>query len=163
MREAVIISLLMVFLVIGRPSYLLDPSVPTAVKALTYHVFHANIFHFAGNALSIWVLCRPRTGLAKEIAAAFIIASLAYLIALRPVIGVSNIMFALIGLRTPALSDKWWRSKGAAIFLSVTLLTLAIPRLSAVTHIASFVMGVSVAMAARKYRSICDDCRRASR
>lgn len=157
MREALITLLIALWLLAGCPDYLSDPGVGCWIKASTYHFFHANIFHLAANCVSIWYLFKVKKGrsdrrMLVELLLAFCIASLTYFISMRPVVGISNILFAVIGLRTPPLGHPWWRSPGTLIFFSITLLMLFLPQLAALTHIASWVLGAVLAALLRKIR-----------
>ena len=103
MRRAIILILFLVFILVGCPGYLADPSVNVWLKAVSYHLFHANIFHLAANLLSVWFIFRVmpyRSDVqnAKDLAFGFIIATLAYFVAMRPVVGISNIIYAVIAL-----------------------------------------------------------------
>lgn len=136
------------------------------INALTYHLFHANIFHLIVNCLSFWFMYnkpykRPVNTYLKELPIAFIVASLSFFIAFKPIVGISNILFAVIGLRTPAFSHPWWKSKPAAVFFIVTALTAFLPNISAITHIFCFVAGVLIALICRTIKSLRNDSRRA--
>ena len=95
-----------------------------------------------------------------QLATAFIIAVLVYPLSLRPVIGFSNVLYAYLGLRTPALSDRWWRRPEVITFLVVTVALVLVPRFSATTHIAAFALGMGVAALKRKYNDLTSDFRR---
>lgn len=167
MRRAIILILFLIFILAGCPGYLADPSVNVWLKAVSYHLFHANIFHLAANLLSVWFIFRVmpyrnEAANAKDLAFGFIIATLAYFVATRPVVGISNIIYAVIGLRTPSLSHRWWRQQTTIAFLVLTVAMLLVPRLSALTHIVSFIAGTLVAMGRRKIKSLDNDYRRAA-
>lgn len=120
---------------------------------LTYHFLHANVFHLAVNCLAIWTMFPPqrKDNLAQLIfglAVSFIV----YPLHVRPIIGISNLIFAVAGLRTPPLSHSWWRSSNALVYIGVMFLMLLLPQFSAVTHIASFAVGVLSACAVRAYK-----------
>lgn len=130
---------------------------------LIYHIFHANIFHLAANCLSIWVVFRKgETYSCSPLLIAYIIGTLSWFCTSSDVVGISNIIFALIGLRTPSIKHSWWRSRPVIIFLAVTLLMALFPQVSAVTHIVSFVLGSLVAGIKRTTHRINRDYRRAS-
>ena len=90
----------------------------------------------------------------------FIIAVLVYPLSIRPVIGFSNILYACLGLRTPPLSSPWWKQSSVIVFLVVTVALVFIPRFSATTHIAAFLLGMVGASLNRFYQSITNDARR---
>lgn len=167
MRYALIIILAIVFVAFGRPAYLADPSNNVMLAAVTHHLFHANIFHLAANCLSIWFVFKvtPYRSDKKNIRnffTAFLVASLSYIVATRPVIGISNILFAVIGLRTPAFKHPWWRHPGTLVFFAITLGMLAFPQFSAVTHIVSFLGGTVISIVKRKLNSLENDYRHAT-
>lgn len=164
MREAFIILLTMAWLFFRVPAFLADPSAPWILRATTYHFFHANIFHLAVNSLAIWTMFDPRrnNGI-RNFFTAFIIATLMYGTAVRPVIGVSNILFALFGLRTPAFSSPWWKRKEVLVFFVLNILMLFIPSISATSHITSLTLGILVAEFRRRLKLLGNDYRRANR
>ena len=128
--------------------------------ALTHHFWHANAFHLAANCLALlafaWVL--PRWY--RLLPAAYIAGSLSYFCALGPVIGVSNILFAMSGLCVPRIRGYWKRPE-TWVFLAVMAGMLAFPRLSATTHITAFALGTVFGFVGRAIRRTADDCRRA--
>lgn len=167
MRYALIIILSVIFLVAGCPGYLADSAGNYWLKALTYHCYHANIFHLAANCLSIWYVFkitayRSEKANARNLLTAFVIATLTYCTATRPVVGISNILFAILGLRTPSFKNAWWKHPGTVIFFAVTLGMLLVPQVSAATHITSFVCGAAVAAVKRKLISLENDYRHAT-
>lgn len=131
--------------------------------ALVHHFFHANIFHLAVNCLSLWTLFRPgrRYGI-SQIVFAYLIGSASWFFTSADVVGFSNVLFALIGLRTPSLKDAWWRRSSVVVFLAVTALMAFLPQVSVVTHIVSFVFGCIVAGILRVIQRIRNDFRRAA-
>lgn len=164
MRYIIIAVLSIVFIFLERPEYLYGKSFLTSV---TYHFFHANIFHLAANCLSVWYLfkktiTRNAKTMIAEILIAYIIATFSYMVAFRPIIGVSNMLFAIIGMRTPAWSSSWWRAKETKLFFGITLFMLLFPQVSAITHITAFIIGVIVSMTKRKIKSLENDYRRAT-
>lgn len=131
--------------------------------ALSHHFFHANIFHLAVNSMSVWLLFRK--GYRYETApliVAFICATISWYCSAADVVGFSNIIFAIVGLRTPSLSSSWWRQPATVMFFAVTLLMAFLPQVSAVTHLVSFVLGCLYAAAHRIITSISRDYARAS-
>lgn len=159
-----IMALSAVFAIAGCPDYLLGGG-NAIVRALTYHFFHANIFHLLANCLSIWLLFRggrSRLACLKELAAAYCIASLTYFAALRPVAGVSNMIFAVAGLRTSALGKTWFKRPETRVFLFVSAVMMFFPQLSAITHLLSFFSGAVLAAVMRAIKSVEHDRRHAS-
>ena len=131
--------------------------------SLVHHFFHANIFHLAVNSLSIWTLFRKGFKYSiSPIVWAYIIGSASWFCTSADVVGFSNILFALIGLRTPSLKNAWWRQPSVIVFFAITALMASLPQVSAVTHIVSFSLGCIVAGASRIINKISSDFRRAS-
>lgn len=131
--------------------------------SLAHHFFHANIFHLAVNCLSIWTLFRKehRYGI-LPLVWAFLIGSASWFCTTADVVGFSNIIFALIGLRTPSLRNRWWRDKSVMVFFAITILMAVLPQVSAITHIVSFALGSIVSGVSRTINNISRDFRRAS-
>lgn len=159
--KVVIIGVLVaVQLLFGCPTFL---HYDDACISLVHHFFHANIFHLAVNCLSVWALFRKGYiyGMAPFVWA-YLIASASWFCTSADAVGFSNIIFALVGLRTPALSHSWWRQPGVILFLAMTALMTLLPQVSAITHIVSFVLGCIVAAAYRTINRISRDHRRAT-
>lgn len=152
--------LLTMQLLFGCPTFLHFDS---GYISLVHHFFHANIFHLAVNCLSVWSLFRKNYRYSMTpLLWAFLIASASWFCTSDDVVGFSNIIFALIGLRSPALSHSWWKQPSVILFLAITALMVLLPQVSAVTHIVSFVLGCIVAGVIRIVNSICSDFRRAT-
>ena len=92
----------------------------------------------------------------------FVIGSISYCFALKPVIGFSNILYAMMGLRTPYFRSSWWKQPSVILFLIITLAMVFIPQFSATTHIASYIIGVLVAAIIRFSKDLDYDTRRAA-
>lgn len=157
----VAVAILTACFAVGIPGYMSTDS-PFLLRATTYHWFHANIFHLAVNCLSLSVIFRNGVRI-RELSWAFLMATVSYAVAVRPIVGISNILFAVIGMRTPSFDSPWWRNPATLTFLAVTLLMVFIPQVSATTHIFSFTMGVLYAYLKRHFNSIYDDYRRAGK
>lgn len=159
-RIIIIGILLTTQLLFGCPTFLHYDS---GYISLVHHFFHANIFHLAVNCLSVWSLFRK--GYRYSIAPlfwAFLIGSASWFCTSDDVVGFSNIIFALIGLRSPSLSNAWWKQPSVILFLAITALMALLPQVSAITHIVSFALGCIVAGAIRIVNSISSDFRRAT-
>lgn len=131
--------------------------------ALVHHFFHANIFHLAVNCLSLWTLFRK--GVRYNVASlvfAYIIGSASWFCTSADVVGFSNIIFAIIGMRTPSLKSLWWKQPSVIMFFVITALMAILPQVSAITHIVSFLLGCIVAGVYRVFNSICRDYSRAT-
>ena len=162
MVRIVIIAVLVVLQAIfGAPSFLLGTE-DYWLRALSYSFFHANWFHLAVMCLAIWLMFRPgiRCKPCSDLLLSFIVAVLVYPLSFRPVIGISNMLYAVIGMRTPPLKSPWWRQSTVIIFLVVTVAMVFIPRISATTHIAAFLLGMGIASVRRYYHKLTQDARR---
>lgn len=159
-RIIIIGILLTTQLLFGCPTFL---HYDCGYISLVHHFFHANIFHLAVNCLSVWSLFRK--GYRYSIAPllwAFLIGSASWFCTPDDVVGFSNIIFALIGLRSPSFSNAWWKQPSVILFLAITALMALLPQVSAITHIVSFVLGCIVAGASRIVNNISSDFRRAT-
>lgn len=152
----VVAAILVLGYFFGDPDWLLSASI--AKNMFCHHFFHANVFHLAANLFAGYYVLRKAT--IGRLACAYLIASLSVLCAAHPVIGFSNMVYALIGLRSPHFKHPWWRHPATAVFLAVTLIMLFVPNISAVTHVVSFCGGVLVSMISRKVQQVKNDSAR---
>lgn len=158
-RIAIILALVLLQAAFGIPDFMQGG--PYWERAALYSFFHASWWHLAVNSLAAWTIFNPRRRTPPaQLATAFLIAVLVYPLSLRPVIGFSNVLYAYLGLRTPALSDRWWRRPEVVTFLAVTVALVLVPRFSATTHIAAFALGMAGAALKRKYKDLTSDFRR---
>lgn len=130
------------------------------LRAFTYSFFHANWAHLACNCIAVWSLYRDPCKPCRDLLFPFLIAVAVYPLAMRPVLGFSNVIYAAIGLRTPSLRSSWWRRTPVLVFLAVTVLLLFIPQFSATTHIAAFAAGMLLAAVRRGWLILTRDARR---
>jgi membrane associated rhomboid family serine protease len=159
-RIIIIGILLTMHLLFGCPTFLHYDS---GYISLVHHFFHANIFHLAVNCLSIWSLFRKGYRYnPAPLVWAFLIGSSSWFFTSADPVGFSNIIFALVGLRTPSLKSDWWKQPSIILFLVITGLMALLPQVSAVTHIVSFALGCIVAGASRIANSISRDFSRAT-
>ncbi len=143
----------------GAPDWLLPDGAPYMVRALSYSFFHGNWWHLAVNSIAIITIyrtCKP----GRDLVIPFIVAVIVYPLSLRPVIGISNILYATLGMRTPSLSSKWWKQPTVIVFLVITVAMVFIPRFSATTHIAAFLLGMGGAWAGRRLKDFFRDASR---
>lgn len=157
-RWVIIILLIVMQAAFGVPSFLTDGGYWQ--RAFGYSFFHANWWHLAVNALAVWTIYRSPCKFYRDLAIPFLIAVAVYPLSFRPVIGFSNILYAALGLRTPSLKSKWWRQPAVLVFLAVTLALVLIPRFSATTHIAAFLLGMAGAEINRQWTRLTADARR---
>lgn len=161
------IVLILVFVVLqavcGAPAWLMPDGAPYFVRTLGYSFFHANWLHLVVNCLAVWTVYDPKRRPCKpctDLLFPFLIAVLVYPLSFRPVIGFSNVLYAVLGIRTPALSSTWWKQPTVVVFLVITLLMVFIPRFSATTHVAAFLLGMLVSSARRGWAKLTRDARR---
>lgn len=158
-RIVLILLLVAMQIAFGAPDYLLGTE-HYWLRALSYSFFHASWWHLAVNCLAAWGIFVPSRKWSKMLLWAFFIAVLVYPLSFRPVIGFSNVLYAVLGLRTPSLKSKWWRQPAVIVFLVVTVALVFVPRFSATTHIAAFVLGMAGASLKRGWLKLTSDARR---
>ena len=152
MDVILIATCVLLYVLAGQPGWLADG--PLALRMMSYHFFHANIAHLLVNGIAAATLFAPRhRDNIRVFAAGFVIASLVYPLSAQPCIGISNILYAVIGLRTPPFTHRWWRSASVVTFLAVTASMLFIPGVSGLTHIVSLAAGIAAANIMRRWRS----------
>lgn len=159
-RIVIIVLLLSMQVFFGVPEFFYG-SGPYWLRATTYSFFHANFLHLVINCLAAWTIFQPRYKTSwQQLVTSFLIAVLVYPLSVRPVIGFSNVLYAMLGLRTPPLKSPWWKQPTVIVFLIVTLAMVFIPRFSATTHIAAFLLGMAGAAAKRGWLKLTSDARR---
>ena len=140
MRIVIIGILWLAFMLFGCPDWLQYG--PWELRALVYPLFHANIFHLACNCLGIWATFDPRVSDPwRRLLVGYAISVLVYPLSVHPVVGISNVLFAISGMCSPVRSPRW-KSPTMLVFVAVMLLMALLPGVSAVTHVASFILGV---------------------
>lgn len=158
-RLTIIALLIALQLAFGIPPFMTDGAYWQ--RALLYSFFHGSWWHLAVNAIAVWTIFDPRRNWQlNQLWVAMGIAVLVYPLSFRPVIGFSNVLYAVLGLRTPPLSSPWWKQPAVIVFLAVTVALLAVPRFSATTHIAAFVLGMAGASVRRSWARLTQDARR---
>ena len=149
-----------IMLLFGCPVFLHHDD---AYISLVHHFFHANIFHLAVNCFSVWLLFRKGVRYSvSPIVFAYLIGSLSWFCTSADAVGFSNIIFALLGQRTPSFKHTWWRQPQVIIFIVVTALMALLPQVSTITHIVSFILGALVSGARRIVYRINRDYSRAA-
>lgn len=156
-RLILILVLLGLQIAFGIPDFLQGG--PYLERALAYSFFHANGWHLAINSIAIWTVyrnCKP----GRDLIVPFLIAVIVYPLSFRPVIGFSNVLYAALGSRTPSLKSPWWKQPTVITFLVITVALVFIPRFSATTHIAAFLLGMLTASIRRYYNTLLRDVKR---
>ena len=158
-RVVLILALVVLQAVFGIPGFMQGG--PYWERALMYSFFHGNWWHLAVNALATFSIFAPsRKCNLSHLLAGYIIAVLVYPLSFRPVIGFSNVLYAVLGLRTPSLKSGWWKRPEVITFLVVTVALVFVPRFSATTHIAAFILGMACAAVKRFHKKLTSDFRR---
>ena len=152
-RTLVIITLLVVYIVSGCPEWLLSNQWHVA---FAHHFFHVNIFHLAVNCISLWNLFKIKRS-AYSIVLAFFFATISWFMSPAHPVGISNFIFAYIGMLTPPISHPWWKSRNTIMFLAINAVFVFIPQISALTHMVSFALGSLWAGAKRKINRLSHD------
>lgn len=123
-----------------------------------YMFFHANIFHLAGNALAAWFTFRKPC----RIAAAYLVAVLCSFISYSdmPVMGLSSMIYALIGFNTVLMRYPLKAKITLALALSLGLL---LPNINGLLHILCFSLSFATAYIYKRIKSLSDDYRHIGR
>ena len=158
-RTAFITAIISAYFLIGVPDFLTGGGM---FAALSYPLFHGNVWHLAVNIIAVWGIYSPRYVCkpCRDLLIPYIISCLVYPLSPRPLLGISNVLYAVLGIRTPSLSSSWWRQPPVIVFLVVTILMLALPQFAGFTHIVSFATGVLLACASRFWQNLTRDARR---
>lgn len=155
---AFVVALALVYALVPVPGWM-DEGLSLRC-ALTHHFWHANVFHLAANGFALLVFAWAFPKWYRLLPAAFVAASFSTIFATQPVIGLSNIIFAMSGLCAPKVKG-YWKLHTTWIFIGVMIGMLLIPRFSAMTHIASFIAGFVFGGIGEAIRRTANDCRRA--
>lgn len=151
----VIAILVAIYFIVPIPEYMGKDEL---LSAVSHHFFHANILHLAVNCYATYMLFN-----ARRFTLGYIIGSLSYFVAPIPTIGFSNLLYAAMGLATPPLYSHWWKKPSTIIFICVTCGYLFIPKVSAITHIASFIAGACITAVVRGLKQSKEDYGKARR
>lgn len=144
-----------IWIAIGIPSnYALYP---LWAQCLTYHFFHANLFHLLANGFCLFQMIRTKRAGWGRLAIAFAIASLIPLIYNGQIIGFSNILYALTGL-----SFLTFKKQTRWVFIIVSALMLPFPQIAGAPHFIALCLGIAIAFVANKIERIGNDVRSAT-
>ncbi len=165
MRYKIIFFLFMIFLYSKVSLIGYETHIP--INALTYSFFHVNIFHLLVNALSIYLVFNTKYKTEKQLLLlliiGYVIAIVVYPLSIKNILGFSNVLFAIAGLKTPNFKSLWWRQKNVWIFIILTMILGFIPSISAITHIISFIIGIILKNIYLQLYKVCYDVKRCSR
>ena len=142
--------LVAIFIAIGIPYGFLGWHI--IPRALTYHFFHANIFHLIGNCFCLWQLCRFGKVTYKSLAVAFVIATITPLLVHAPMVGFSNILYALTGLAFYSFARK-----NVIILIAATAAMIPFPQIAAVPHLVSLILGMVSIIIYTKFNLVRND------
>lgn len=156
MTKILSIALLIVFLIPNGTEWLMQQGFIT--QMFLHHFFHGNIFHLCANIFCI--VFSFRYAKPWHLIPTYFIASVSILASSMPVVGFSNMIYAMIGLRSPSFTSKWWRQPGTIMFLVITAAMFLFRNVSAITHIISFVGGVMMSVSLRWLQKIQHDSAR---
>ena len=146
MVRIAIFAVMIVFYLIGTPGWMTERSLPSA---LAYPLFHANVFHLCVNLVMAYGIFAPGRAGFGQLLMGYIVSIIVYPVSSVPLIGMSNILFAVLGLRTPSLSSPWWRQPAVLVFLTVMVAMVPIKNVAGLTHIMSFGLGVCLSYVGR--------------
>lgn len=144
-----------IWIAVGIPySYALYP---LWLRCLTYHFFHANLFHLLANGFCLYQMIRTGRAGWGILAIAFIIASLIPLVYHGQIIGFSNILYAITGLSffTFTKQTRW-------TFIIVSALMLPFPQIAGVPHFIALCLGIAMAFLINKLERIGNDIKSAT-
>ena len=157
------VSVILLCMMFVEPVSVFSDGTSWIMKAFLHNFMHANVFHLAVNLLAFNLMYRSE---GKDSILLFFLAlaigTFSYVASVRNAIGLSDTLFAAIGLRTPGFCHEWWRRKTTVFFLLLTLGCLLIPGISATTHIAAFVSGVVVSRVVDFINVMRNDVRRST-
>lgn len=123
-------------------------------SALLYPLYHANLFHLLANSLAVCSIFSPKkTDNLRALLIGYAVSVIVYPFSFRPLIGISNMLYAIIGMRTPPFSSQWWHTSPVRVFLCVTTAMVFISQIAALTHVISFAIGIAVAHLLRYIKS----------
>lgn len=148
MRIIIIGILYIAFMLFGCPVWFASGTEPYVLRALTYPLFHANLFHLAVNCLSVWVLWPPHNERDnwREFAVACLISFIVYPLGFHPCVGFSNVLFATCGLRFRCLLSAWGWRKLEIIAFYVTMVGMCFfPQFAGTNHVAAYTLGAALA------------------
>lgn len=144
-----------IYIAIGIPYGFVLWSAET--RCLTYHFFHANLFHLLANLFCLWQIIRTGRASWRRLGIAFLVASIVPLIYDQHIVGFSNILYALTGLSFFSFSKqtKW-------TILIVSAAMIPFPHIAGVPHFISLAFGIALAFAKNKIDQIRSDSRSAT-
>ena len=155
-RLLVLVTLTAIFLFVPVPGSI---GTKCVCGALFHHFWHISWFHLAANGIGIYASSLMR-GWKRRLPLAYIFACVGYLFSSGPVIGFSNVLFALAGMYGAEIRDYWKRRETWA-FLAGLALTSVLPNVSASTHVASFLIGYVCIFFYRTIKKVVYDYERA--
>ena len=158
----IIASILIIAFFTINPGILLNNSIPGIFRAILHNFLHDNIFHLLSNLFVFIIIYRNiRKDKLLFFLVSTIIASISFSVSRGNSIGLSDVVYATVGLLSPPFRSPWWKKRSTLFFIIVTLLSLTVPFISGLTHIFSLITGIFVARIRGFLKSIKDDFSRA--
>lgn len=144
-----------IWIAVGIPdSYALCP---VWMRCITYHFFHANLFHLMANGFCLFQMIRTGRAGWGRLAIAFAIASVIPLVYHRYMIGFSNILYALTGLSFMSFSRKTrWT------FILASVIMLPFPQIAGIPHFIALCLGIAISLLINKLDRIGNDIKSAT-
>lgn len=101
--------------------------------AFTYQLLSVNIFHFLGNALSMWTTYNERVFGRLTLPLAYIISVISVLPSEHPVAGISALIFSIIGFTAAIANFKYFITS-----LGIIGFGFLLPNLGGLIHLIAF-------------------------
>lgn len=156
LKAIIIILLLVAMMFVPFPLFLGEK---TFLAAILHHIWHCNWFHLAINCISVWLIVSRQKGYSM-LAEAWGIASISYIFAATPVVGFSNILFAMSGIQAANYGKAYWKQPATWSFFVVMIAMAFFPMFSTTTHLASFGIGYLFSLTKRTIKTILNDYER---
>lgn len=120
--------------------------VDASILPFVHPFFHANLAHLFINCFAISVIYKNRQHYKlSTILVAYIIAVASCLVLCKNCIGISNVIYAVLGMRFSTFEGKWYKSPNMILFFALMVVMCFIPVFSGLTHITSFMLGLGYA------------------
>lgn len=160
MRCIVICGIVLCYLFCS-PETIMHNGNPWIVRAILHNFLHGNVFHLASNIMMLWLLYpNMRKHRMLIFGLSLIIATASFAVSDGDSIGLSDVLYATMGLSALPLKSKWWQTPIAKFFLLSFLVAFLLPNISAMTHLVSYIVGFVTARCIDKCQKLGDDyCR----
>lgn len=139
-----------IYIAIGIPYGFQLWSLPA--RAVTYHFFHANVFHLIANGFCLWQICKRGMADNQRLLTSFIVASLIPFVYHGQMVGFSNILYVLTGLAVFSFSRK-----SMGILLLATAVMMLFPQIAGIPHFIALCVGIIIAYLNRRLQRLNSD------